>query len=164
MVYFDEAGFSLQPTIPYAWQAQGQRIELDSSRSKRLNVLGLLRRSGEFTSYLVQGSVRSDLVIAALDDFVAALDPLRKTVIVLDNAPTHITQAFEAKRAQWREPQVELCYLSSYSPELNLIERLWQAVKYQWLPFDAYLSYQRLRDNLADVLANIGSKLTLSFA
>jgi len=28
--YFDEAGFALTPTLPYAWQPIGERIELDS--------------------------------------------------------------------------------------------------------------------------------------
>lgn len=41
LVYFDEAGFSLVPVIPYAWQAPGQQIALPSqSHHRRLNVLG----------------------------------------------------------------------------------------------------------------------------
>jgi len=71
---------------------------------------------------------------------------------------------FEAKRLQWQERNVDICYLSSYSPELNLIERLWQELKYRWLPFEAYLSFQNLRDYLMKVLAEVGSELTISFA
>lgn len=164
LYYFDEAGFSLRPTILYAWQLKGVRTLLEATKSRSFNVLGLLRRSGKFASYVVEGSVNSDTVIAALDDFVAGLNPLRKTVVVLDNAPTHSSGAFKAKREGWRERQVELCYLSSYSPELNLIERLWQAIKYNWLPFEAYLSLQHLQDNLMKVLANVGLELTISFA
>jgi transposase len=127
-------------------------------------VLGLLRRSGDFSSYVVEGSVDSDTVVAMLDDFVAGLDATRKSVIVLDNAPTHSSEVFEAKRLQWQQKNVEVCYLSSYSPELNLIERLWQELKYRWLPFEAYLSFQNLRDYLMKVLAEVGSELTISFA
>lgn len=164
LYFYDEAGFSLLPTVPYAWQAKGGTTLLSSGRSKSLNVLGLLRRSGDFSSYVVEGSVDSNTVVAMLDDFVAGLDVTRKAIIVLDNAPTHSSEVFEAKRAQWQERNVEICYLSSYSPELNLVERLWQELKYRWLPFEAYLSFQNLRDCLMKVLAEVGSKLTISFA
>lgn len=164
LYFYDEAGFSLLPTVPYAWQAKGETILLNSSRSKSLNVLGLLRRSGKFASYVVEGSVDSDTVVAMLDDFVAGLASSKKTVIVLDNAPTHSSEVFEAKRAQWQEQNVEICYLSSYSPELNLIERLWQEIKYRWLPLRAYLSLQNLRDSLMEVLVKVGSEYTITFA
>jgi transposase len=164
LYFYDEAGFSLLPTVPYAWQAKGETTLLSSGRSKSLNVLGLLRRNGDFASYVVEGSVDSDTVVAMLDDFVTGLRSSNKAVIVLDNAPTHSSEVFEAKRAQWQEQHVEVCYLSSYSPELNLIEKLWQELKYRWLPFEAYLSFQNLQDSLLKVLAEIGSEFTISFA
>lgn len=164
LYFYDEAGFSLLPSVPYAWQAKGETALLSSGRSKSLNVLGLLKRSGDFSSYVVEGSVDSNTVVAMLADFVAGLETTRKAVIVLDNAPTHSSEVFEAKRQQWQERNVEVCYLCSYSPELNLIERLWQEIKYRWLPFEAFLSFQNLRDNLMKVLAKVGSDLTISFA
>jgi len=36
--YFDEAGFALDPTIPYAWQEPKRVIELPARRSGRINV------------------------------------------------------------------------------------------------------------------------------
>jgi transposase len=164
LYYFDQAGFSLLATVPYAWQEKGKTIALNSSRSQSLTVLGFLRREGSFRSYLMQGSIDSDVVIAIMDDFIASLDPKRKAIIVLDNAPVHSSQAFATKREEWQARQLELCYLSSYSPELNLIERLWQAIKYDWLPFEAYLSFKHLHDTLFDTLAKVGSELTISFA
>ena len=32
--YYDEAGFTLQPAIPYAWQRVGQRLELASAMAR----------------------------------------------------------------------------------------------------------------------------------
>jgi hypothetical protein len=164
LYYYDEAGFCLLPNIPYAWQQKGKTIELKSSRSKSLNVLGFVRRKGSFASYVVEGSVDSATVTAVFDDFVANLDANRKSVIVIDNAPTHTSEEFEAKRESWRERNVEICNLSSYSPELNLIERLWKAIKYDWLALEAYLSFRHLHDSLMEVLAKVGSELTISFA
>lgn len=43
--YMDEAGFCLIPYIPYGWQPVGETVGIDSQRSRRLNVLGLMSRS-----------------------------------------------------------------------------------------------------------------------
>jgi hypothetical protein len=48
-----------------------------------------------------------------------------------------------------------------YSPELNLIEILWKRIKYQWIPFDAYLSFQNLKERLSLVLNNLANNTTL---
>ena len=36
--YFDESGFALDPTIPYAWQEPKSVIELPAMRYGRINV------------------------------------------------------------------------------------------------------------------------------
>jgi transposase len=38
LYYFDASGFSLDPSIPYAWQEVGTVIEVPASKSGRLNV------------------------------------------------------------------------------------------------------------------------------
>jgi hypothetical protein len=38
LYYFDEAGFALEPTIPYAWQEPKSVIELPAIRYGRINV------------------------------------------------------------------------------------------------------------------------------
>ena len=43
LFYFDESGFNLQPSVPYAWQEKGKQIFVFScSHSQNLNVLGFL--------------------------------------------------------------------------------------------------------------------------
>jgi hypothetical protein len=42
--FFDESGFDQQPTVPGAKQPIGETIEVPSTSSPRLNVLGLGRR------------------------------------------------------------------------------------------------------------------------
>lgn len=46
--YYDEAGFSLTPEVPYAWQTVGKTIEIPSSHSKHLNVLGFCNKKQDF--------------------------------------------------------------------------------------------------------------------
>ena len=67
--YFDESGFCLEPYIPYAWQEKGETIEIETSKSKRLNILGFMNRNHDLEAYCVEGTVNSQVVIACIDDF-----------------------------------------------------------------------------------------------
>lgn len=113
LYYFDEAGFSSIRSVPYAWQPKGIRLSINSLKRDSLNVVGFMKRDGDFRSFMFAGSITSDVVIGVFDHFIADLDPVRKTVIVLDNASPHRSCAFEDKRKEWREQNVELVYLSS---------------------------------------------------
>lgn len=163
LVYFDESGFSLQPVVPYAWQAPRTQIRLpSSSHHKRINVLGFLQRNNRFSPYIVESNVSGDTVIACIDAFTKSLR--KPTVIVIDNAPIHKGRAFDEARARWQQRGLRLFFLPSYSPELNLIERLWQEIKYRWLPLKAYESWASLQQCLTDVLVGVGEKYRISFA
>ena len=48
LLFCDKAGFSLEPCIPYAWQPVNQTIEVPSSKNKRLNVLGFIKKDCQF--------------------------------------------------------------------------------------------------------------------
>ncbi|MRT92029.1 transposase [Ancylomarina sp. 16SWW S1-10-2] len=67
------------------------------------------------------------------------------------------------KMLEWKEKDVLIYFLTPYSPELNLIEILWRRIKYQWMPFDAYLSFQNLKERLLYILDNVGSKYDIIF-
>ncbi len=54
-------------------------------------------------------------------------------------------------------------FIPPYSPELNLIEILWRFVKYKWLKFEAYTSFENLKLNLNDVLNGFGTKCIINF-
>jgi len=162
LVYFDEAGFTLEPCIPYGWQHVNENIEIPSSKSNRLNVLGFMRRNCEFESFVVEGSVTSDLVVACFDAFAKTLN--KKTVVVIDNAPVHTSNIFLGNVDKWAEMGLIIKNIPPYSPELNKIEILWRKVKYEWLDFSSYNSFEKLKENLYHVLANIGKKYRIKFA
>ena len=81
LYYLDEVGFCLIPCIPYGWQPIGESLGIDSQRSRRLNVLGLMTRSNRLEAYVSQQSITSDVVIACIDTFFAQVD--KRTVIVV---------------------------------------------------------------------------------
>ena len=160
-MYYDEAGFALDPCIPYAWQPLGQTIEIPTAKGKRLNVLGFFTPDNELTPFCVEGSVDTQTVVGCFDALADTLT--KKTVVVIDNAPIHTAQAFRDKMPLWQKKGLELYFLPAYSPELNLIEILWRFIKYYWLPFSAYLSFDALVEAVEEILVNVGTKFRIAF-
>jgi hypothetical protein len=166
MWYFDEAGFSLTPSVPYAWQPIGEPIELESSGSsgQRQNVLGFLRwDGGDFYCAAFEGRIDSSVVGGCFRDFAAVKKSVKPKLIVLDNAPVHRSEEFEEELEELAKLGVFVMFLPSYSPELNLIEILWKKIKYEWLPMDIYGSFKRMSEGLFEVLKGIGSKYHITF-
>ena len=164
LYYFDESGFSQSSPVPYAWSPIGQPFEMTAySHSRRLNVLGFLSRAGKLVYHTSTEPVTTETVIEAFDQFVAQKDPDTFAIVVLDNASMHRSKAFRRKRVEWMSQRVHLIYLSAYSPELNLIEILWRQMKYTWLPLSAYLSFERLREEVHRLLSGYGTDHAINF-
>jgi transposase len=160
--YVDQSGFCLIPLIPYAWQVKGETIGLPSSSSrKRLNVIGLLNTDNELQAYTFECTIDSEIMIACIDDF--ARQVTKKTVLAMDQASIHTSEAFMDCLPGWKEQGVEIFHFPTYSPELNLIEHLWRLIKYVWLDFAAYESWKHLVDSVEDVLRNVGAKYKINF-
>jgi transposase len=162
LFYFDESGFCLVPYIPYAWQEQGSTMTIESGKSRRLNILGFMNRKNELQAYSIEGTVTSAVVIDCVDDFCKTVH--KKTVIVMDNARIHKSDAFEAKQVEWEKQEVGLFFLPTYSPELNLIEILWRFMKYEWIDFTAYQSWKKLVEYVESVLAGFGEEYKINFS
>lgn len=160
LFYFDESGFNLVPCVPYAWQ--GEYIKVPSAHSKSLNVLGFINHAGQFESFVFEGSVNSDVVVACFDEFSKTID--KPTYVVIDNAPTHTSDFFLAHLEEWEERGLYVIPLSAYSPDLNIIEMLWRKIKYEWLSFGATESLDSLRKELFDILKNIGKEYTIEYS
>nr|AFW03529.1 putative transposase [Halomonas sp. ZM3] len=164
LYYFDESGFSQSSSVPYAWSPIGQPCEVTAySHSRRLNVLGFLSRAGKLIYHTTTGSVTTETVIEAFDQFVAQKKTDTFAVVVLDNASMHRSQAFRRKIVEWMSHRVHLVYLSAYSPELNLIEILWRQMKYAWLPLSAYLSFDHLCEEVHRLLGSYEADHAINF-
>ena len=162
MWYYDEAGFTLQPSIPYAWQRVGQRLELAAAHGPRQNVLGFFNLHNQFHAFAFPGTIDSHTVIHCFDLF--RQQQQKPALVVVDNAPIHTSEDFEEELDRWRKDHLHVKFLPPYCPELNLIEILWRKIKYEWLPLDAYLNFKTLTASLFAVLKGIGSKYRITFA
>ena len=152
----------LTPYVPYAWQDNEEIQGLESQQSKRLNLLGLLNKNNQLESYIFECKITSEIVIKFLDRYVQKIDKL--TVVVIDNAPIHTSKAFKKKIAQWRQQKLEIFWLPTYSPQLNLIEILWRFMKYEWIETEAYSSWKNLTEYVEQVLKDFGDRYVINFA
>ena len=124
-------------------------------------VLGFVDRTCHFESYVFEGSINSDVVINCFSEFSKKLD--KKTVVLIDNAPTHTSKAFLGNIDNREKQNLFIQNIPAYSPELNKIEILWRKIKYQWLDFSAYQSFVSLKESLKHILANIGLDYKINF-
>ena len=123
LVYMDESGFDLTPSVPYAWQESGRdkTIKLPSSRSTRINVLGFMDEKNDLTPFVVEKPVDSCFSIACFDHFSKALSAT--TVVVIDNAPIHTSRNFINQIEIWQKRGLYLFI------HLNLIKLKFYGVK-----------------------------------
>ena len=159
--YFDESGFCLVPYIPYAWQEKDETISIESGQSKRLNILGFMNKRNDLDAYSFECTVDGEVVMCCFDEFCKTLQG--PTVVVMDNASIHTSKAFQNKISGWEKRGLELFYLPEYSPELNLIEILWRFMKYEWIEFWAYTSWDHLVKYVEEVIKNFGEKFKINF-
>ena len=161
LYYLDETGFCLVPSVPYGWQNVGEYLPIDSSRSQRLNVLGIMNRHNHLHAYVSTQSINSDVIIACIDTFFPVVD--LPTVIVVDRASIHTSNMMFEHLEEWRNRGITIFELPAYSPELNLIEVLWRFIKYEWLPLNAYSSWKSLVFWVEKILKEFGENYAINF-
>ena len=127
----------------------------------QLNVFGFMNRDMDFHPYTTEQSMTSDLVIAFIDDFATRIE--QPTVVVIDNAPIHHSKEFQRKVELWKEQDLYIFYLPTYSPHLNPIEILWRKVKYEWLQYENINSPEELQKQLFVILNSFGEKYNINF-
>ena len=165
-IYFgDEAGFSLQPYIPYGWQPVGQQGKIASRRKNVQNVLGFLNPlNGHLATYSAdkKQTINTDFMIKCLDDFASQLK--RLAIVAIDHAPWHTSEKFRQRRQYWEEKGLFVFYLPRYSPHLNLIETLWRKIKYEWLRPQDYNSPTALKRRLKEIFTEFNNRFQIDFS
>jgi len=154
--YADETAFTLQPNVPYGWIRKGEQVGIPSRKGGNLNVFGLMNLQGELTSYQTTQSVNSQTIIEWLDDFAKTITKM--TVVVLDNAPWHVSKVVDDKLKEWEEKGLFIFHLPPYSPHLNLIEILWRKMKLEWLKPENYQSKEALHFGINEILTNYNNE------
>ena len=125
LFFVDASHFVMGGFVGVIWAKVRRMVKSASGRS-RYNVLGALNFVTKKVERITNDSyIRSDSVIALIDKLVT--DSIGIPIkLILDNAAY---QRCNLVKDYARSVGVELIFLSTYSPNLNLVERLWKFVK-----------------------------------
>ncbi len=153
-VYFvDAAHFVFAPFLGFLWCAARLFVRAASGR-KRYNVLGAL---DAVTHRLIRVTnfdyINAESVCALLRAVAAAGVGLPIT-LVLDNARYQKCTVVQTLASSLG---IELLYLPGYSPNLNLIERLWRFVRKQSLDSTYYEDFMLFRAAIDGCLDNLST-------
>ena len=133
LVFVDESGFMLTPTVVRTWAPRGQTpIFRHSQRHDRISVISAIsvsptrRRIGLYYQWH-HHNIRE---IEAVDFLRHLLRHLRGHVVLAwDNLGVH--KGGRVKRLCGRVPRLHLEYLPAYAPELNPDEGVWRQTKHR---------------------------------
>lgn len=165
--FVDAAHFVHGTFLGYLWCFARLLIRGPSGR-RRFNVLGAIDAvTRELTTVTNDTTIDAAAICELLRKLVARY-PGPPLTLVLDNARY---QRCEPVRLLAAELRIELLYLPAYSPNLNLIERLWRFVKKEVLAGRYYEDFARFKSAIVECLDQvegtyseaIASLLTLKF-
>ena len=148
--FVDAAHFVLAPFLGFLWSLTRFFIKAPSGR-KRFNVLGALNAiTHELVMVTNDSYINSDSVCELLTKIAEQCNGVPVS-IVLDNARY---QRCKKVQEYAQQLNIELLFLPPYSPNLNLIERLWKFVKKKCL----YSTYYEEFDSFKEAITNCLNK------
>jgi transposase len=156
--FVDAAHFVHGPYLGYLWCFVRLVIRGPSGR-KRFNVLGAIDAvTHELTTVCNDTVINAEAVCELLRALAARYVGLPLT-LVLDNARY---QRCAVVQRLAKELRIELLFLPAYSPNLNLIERLWKFVKKEVLSCRYDEDFARFKGAIVECLDGVEGKHTLS--
>jgi transposase len=154
-VYFvDAAHFVFAPFLGALWCAQRLFVRAPSGR-QRYNVLGAL---DAVTHRLIRVTNRDYINAESVCELLRAVAGAGvglPITLVLDNARY---QKCALVQGLAESLGIELLYLPSYSPNLNLIERLWRFVRKESLNSIYYETFERFTTAIDECLDGLPTK------
>jgi transposase len=166
VLFVDASHFVYGPFLAYVWCAVRLFVRGPSGR-KRYNVLAALNAvTHEVIRVTNDGYINARSVCGLLA--AVAARGLGSVTLVMDNARY---QRCDLVKQEAKRLGIELLFLPPYSPNLNLIERLWRFVKGEVLGarnLDTYEAFTQAIDGCLDQLptkhkSKMDTLLTLNF-
>jgi transposase len=125
-----------------------------ASGRQRFNVLGAWDAASRAFVSVTNTTVVNTETMCELLRKIAALGLVGPVTVVLDNARYQRNKVVQALAA---ELSVTLLYLPSYSPNLNLIERLWRFLKRKAVYGKYHPNFAAFKAAIEDTLSQLGT-------
>lgn len=138
----------------YGWIKKGQRrcLKTNSGR-QRLNLHGAINAESMDMTVIESATINRDSTTQLLEILDHKYFYAKEIVIILDNARYHYSKEVMALVEQ--SPRLKLVFLPPYSPELNLIERVWHFFKKKVLYNKYYEDLGKFREASIEFFRNI---------
>lgn len=153
LFFMDAAHFVLLPFLGYLYSLATRFIKSWSGR-KRFSVLGAINAVTKELVMMTEVTYVDSITVCALLKELAIRYYDRPIVVVLDNARY---QRCRLVLQTAERLHVQLLFLPPYSPNLNLIERLWKFVKKKVLYNHFYSDFQLFCTAILDCLSKTHS-------
>ena len=156
------------PFLGFLWSWHRLFVPAAAGR-KRFNVLGAIHAKTHDLITVVNDSYINSHSICELLDKIADAGYASPVTLIMDNAAYQHAKIVQARAALLG---MEILFLPAYSPNLNLIERLWKFVKKKCLYSRYYATFSLFSTAISECLEKVGqgdykseleSLLTLKF-
>lgn len=154
VVYYSDACHPTHNTkTSRGWIRRGQTFEIDcNSGRKRVNINAAINAiKPEHLVYDVATTINAASTQRLCRQLLKK-HPRKKIYLICDNAPYNRNKEL----IKWVYGQrIELVYLPTYSPNLNLIERLWRLLRAEAINSIYYQTYQEFKEAIVKFLEGI---------
>ena len=128
LLFYDEAGVSLEPTLRSQWALKGHQPQLPTeSRRKRVNLGGWINPIENTVAVRKTEKGNSENFLRVLTEIESQYRDKRRIIVVLDNARWHKSNL--VKECLKKHFQIIFWFLPRYSPELNIQEIQWRYLR-----------------------------------
>lgn len=156
-IYFIDAAHPQHNTrSSYAWVKRGeQKAVATNSGRERLNLNGAMNaHRPEEVIVHESKTVNAEATIELFEKILLKNPEKRAVYAFCDNASYYFNQKVQA----WLEsnPRFVLIHLPVYSPNLNLIERLWKFMRKKVIDLKCYPKFKNFRQAILDFFEDVG--------
>ena len=154
LLFVDASHFVLMAYLGYFWSLARVFLKSPSGR-QRYNVLGAFNAITHELITVTNTTYINAQAIIELINILCEKYTGSVMTLVMDNARY---QRCRAVTEYAKERGVELLFLPPYSPNLNLIERLWKYVKKECLYNKYYDTFSNFKDSINECLKTVNKR------
>ena len=146
-IYFGDAVHAQHNTqLAYGWIRKGEEKGVKSNTGRsRININAVIDPETKDIIYRDDPTINAESTIKLFEKIEAKNPHMEKIYIIIDNAKYYKNKQVTG---YLENSKIELLFLPPYSPNLNLIERLWKFMKKKVTYNRYYETFAEFRDNI----------------
>ena len=153
-IYFGDAVHPQHNTqISYGWIQKGKEKEIKSNTGRtRVNINGVLNPETKEVIFREDKTINAESTIELYKEIERRNENKNKIYIIIDNARYYKNKVLNE---YLKNSKIKQIFLPPYSPNLNLIERLWKFMKKKVIYNKYYEKYSEFREKIFEFFNNL---------